>query len=221
MSAAPQPQALPGLGPQQRANHRQQIAASVGGHPGYRAAGVLVGVGDPLQHRVQDGWRRPVCCMAVTVAPAPDRRANPVLDLVLEVPDASDEAVYLPAMKFRLQQVVGPPQLPVLPHSPGDAPALFDGHDRPPPSISACTTQQRSDSVPMPSWHATRVTTPKRSSLGSSPAPFPIPAADLRGLTRGGGKGRSAYQPSFSAPCRPAREAWGRHRHPGESWCPA
>jgi hypothetical protein len=37
--------------------------------------------------------------MAVTVAPAPDRVANPVVDLVLEVPDASDEAVYLPAMK--------------------------------------------------------------------------------------------------------------------------
>ena len=41
----------------------------------------------------------PVCCMAVTVAPAPDRIANPVLDLALEVPDASDEAVYLPAIK--------------------------------------------------------------------------------------------------------------------------
>jgi hypothetical protein len=34
-------------------------------------------------------------------------------------------------------------------------------------------------------------------------------------------QGRSLYQPSFSAPCRPVREAWGRHRHPGESSCPA
>jgi hypothetical protein len=37
--------------------------------------------------------------MAVSVALASDRIANPVLDLALEVPDASDEAVYLPAMK--------------------------------------------------------------------------------------------------------------------------
>jgi hypothetical protein len=63
----------------------------------------------------------------------------------------------------------------VLPHSPGDAPALLGGHARPPPSISAFTTQQRSDPVAMPSWHATRVTTPKAlvSWIVSSTLPDP------------------------------------------------
>ena len=51
---AHQPQALPRLRPQQRTHHRQQIrTGAVGGHPGDRVAGLLVGVGDPLQHRVQ------------------------------------------------------------------------------------------------------------------------------------------------------------------------
>jgi len=40
----------------------------------------------------------------------------------------------------------------VLPRQLGDAPALLGGHAWPLPSISAFTTQQRSDSVPMPSW---------------------------------------------------------------------
>jgi hypothetical protein len=57
--AAPQPQALPGLGPQQRTDHRQQIGGPVGGHPGHGVAGLLVGVGDPLQHRLQGGRCRP------------------------------------------------------------------------------------------------------------------------------------------------------------------
>ena len=46
--AAPQPQALPGLGPQQRPDHRQQVTGTVGGHPGHGVAGLLIGVGDPL-----------------------------------------------------------------------------------------------------------------------------------------------------------------------------
>jgi hypothetical protein len=56
--AALQAQALPGLGPKQRPDHGQQVAGPVGGHPGHCVAGLLVGVGDPLQHRVQDRRRR-------------------------------------------------------------------------------------------------------------------------------------------------------------------
>jgi hypothetical protein len=55
--AAPAPgqaQAFPDLGAQQRPHHCQQIRAGpLGGHPGDGVAGVLVGVGDPLQHRLQ------------------------------------------------------------------------------------------------------------------------------------------------------------------------
>jgi hypothetical protein len=36
-----------------------------------------------------------------------------------------------------------------------------------PPSTSAWRTQDRSDSVPMPSWRATRLMTPKRSPVCS------------------------------------------------------
>ena len=57
---ADQPQALPRLHPQQRTHHRQQIrTGAVGGHPGDRVAGLLVGVGDPLQHRIQHRPARP------------------------------------------------------------------------------------------------------------------------------------------------------------------
>ena len=63
-----------------------------------------------------------------------------------------------------LEEFVGPPQLPVLPRLLGDAPALLGGHARP-PSISAFTTQQRSEPVAMPSWRGIRVMTPKRSPV--------------------------------------------------------
>ena len=49
-----QAQALADLGAQQRPHHRQQIRAGpLGGHPGDGVAGVLVGVGDPFQDRLQ------------------------------------------------------------------------------------------------------------------------------------------------------------------------
>jgi hypothetical protein len=71
--AAPQPQALPGLGPEQRADHGQQVASPVGGHPGHRIARLLVGVGDPLKHRLQRGRRHPPLLHTGTVASVPDR----------------------------------------------------------------------------------------------------------------------------------------------------
>jgi hypothetical protein len=47
-----QPQAFADLGAQQRPHHRQQIRAGpLGGHAGDGVAGVLVDIGDPLQHR--------------------------------------------------------------------------------------------------------------------------------------------------------------------------
>ena len=71
---AHQPQALPRLHPQQRTHHRQQIrTGAVGGHPGDRVAGLLVGVGDPLQHRVQ---HRPARTTPLAV-PAPAARWSP------------------------------------------------------------------------------------------------------------------------------------------------
>ena len=65
---ADQPQGLPRLHPQQRTHHRHQIRPeAVGSHPGDRVAGLLVDVGDPLQHCVQHGptrttRRRTRCC---------------------------------------------------------------------------------------------------------------------------------------------------------------
>src|SRR5215211_6693699 len=56
--AAPQPQALPRLSPKQRPDHGQQITGPVGGHAGHGVARLFVGVGDPLQHRVQGRRRR-------------------------------------------------------------------------------------------------------------------------------------------------------------------
>jgi hypothetical protein len=57
---APQAQALPGLRSQQRTDHGQQITGTSGRHASDGVAGLLVGVGDPLQHRVQGRrWRRP------------------------------------------------------------------------------------------------------------------------------------------------------------------
>jgi sugar lactone lactonase YvrE len=65
----------------------------------------------------------------------------------------------------RLQDLVGPPQLAVLPLQLADAPGLLaGGAGSRPRSISAWTTQRRSDSGPMPSSLAMRVTVPKRSS---------------------------------------------------------
>jgi hypothetical protein len=55
---APQAQALPRLCPKQRPDHGQQVTGPVGGHPGHGVARLLVGVGDPLQHRVQGRRRR-------------------------------------------------------------------------------------------------------------------------------------------------------------------
>ena len=66
---AHQPQALPRLDPEQRPHHRQQVrTTAVGGHPGDRVASLVVGVGDPLQHRVQ---HRPA---ATTPLRVPGRR---------------------------------------------------------------------------------------------------------------------------------------------------
>ena len=49
-----QAQALPDLGAQQRPHHRQQIRPGpLGSHPGDGVAGVVVGVGDPFQDRLQ------------------------------------------------------------------------------------------------------------------------------------------------------------------------
>jgi len=49
-----QPQAFADLGAQQRPCHRQQIRSGpLGGHPGDGVAGVLVGIGDPFQDRLQ------------------------------------------------------------------------------------------------------------------------------------------------------------------------
>ena len=58
--AALHPQGLAGLGAQQRADDGEQVAGPVGGDPGDGVAGLLVGVRDPLQDRVQGRrWRRP------------------------------------------------------------------------------------------------------------------------------------------------------------------
>ncbi len=56
---AGQPQALPGLRAEQRADHGEQVvAAPRGGHPGDGVARLLVHIGQPLQHRFQDVRRR-------------------------------------------------------------------------------------------------------------------------------------------------------------------
>jgi hypothetical protein len=74
---APQAQALPGLGPKQRPDHRQQVTGPVGGHPGHGVARLLVGVGDPLQHRVQGRRRRrPPLLHDGTLLPTPDHVAT-------------------------------------------------------------------------------------------------------------------------------------------------
>jgi hypothetical protein len=57
---SPQAQALTGLGSQQRTDHGQQVTGTSGRHASDGVAGLLVGVGDPLQHRFQGRrWRRP------------------------------------------------------------------------------------------------------------------------------------------------------------------
>jgi hypothetical protein len=54
-----------------------EIAGPPGGDAGNGVAGVLVGVDDPLQHRLQSGGRRRVGLLhTVTVAFAPDRVAS-------------------------------------------------------------------------------------------------------------------------------------------------
>jgi hypothetical protein len=131
-----------------------------------------------------------------------------------------------------LEEFVGPPQLPMLPRSPGDAPALVGGHARPPPSISAVTTQQPSHSVPMPSWHATRVTTPKRSPVSWIVSSHPSRSRQLtpRGqleeaagdspASRGGRTGRSARSTELLSSLSASARSSGRHRHPGNRGIP-
>jgi hypothetical protein len=69
----------------------------------------------------------------------------------------------------------------VLPHSPGDAPAPFDGHARP-PSISAFTTQQRSDFGPDTKLARHPGDDAKTLVSWIVFSTLPIPAADLRGV---------------------------------------
>lgn len=56
--ATAQPQALAGLGAEQGADHGKQVTAVAGGDPSNGVAGLVVGVGDALEHGVQRGERR-------------------------------------------------------------------------------------------------------------------------------------------------------------------
>ena len=55
--AALQAQALARLRAEQRPDDGQQVAAAAGGHAGDGIAGLLVGIGDPLEHGFQRGKR--------------------------------------------------------------------------------------------------------------------------------------------------------------------
>jgi hypothetical protein len=68
------------------------------------------------------------------------------------------------------QDVVGSAQFAILPLQLGDPLGVGAGRaSLAARSISACLSQLRNDSVPMPSWRPTRVTTPKVCRAGIAP----------------------------------------------------